>query len=300
MKSLKALSVLAALLGAIVLAPASAGAADDLSSSCVGAEAKKNLSECPGGPSKFQVGGKRPAAFKSAPPPRERKDASNAKPTNPTEAMAAGQRDSRKNRLQARSRALLITEIQGLERLYKNTPKKSADRPQLIFGFHIWESRFQFMLPRCIRVEAVAGRRHALSIQSQQFMSFFLNRFLGLGGDARPIRLAQFAQNRRTIIRPNIARQTVSLMNRHEHHIRAAVFDHQILAFIAFYRAPPHSGESSDAVIHMHHIITRLHIGIAGFGQSGAGLCLTAARLRPIPAENFCIRQQMNRLSRQL
>ena len=30
-----------------------------------------------------------------------------------TEAMAAGQRDTRKSRLKARSRALLITEIQG-------------------------------------------------------------------------------------------------------------------------------------------------------------------------------------------
>lgn len=132
MKSLKALSVLSALLGALIAAPATSAAADDLSSSCVGPDAKKHLSECPGGPSKFQVGGKRPAAFKSAPPPRERKDASNRKPTNPTEAMAAGTRDQRKNRLQARSRALLITEIQGLERLYKTTPKKSADRPQLI------------------------------------------------------------------------------------------------------------------------------------------------------------------------
>ena len=132
MKSLKALSVLSALLGALIAAPATSAAAGDLSSSCVGPEAKKNLSTCPGGPSKFTVGGKRPAAFKSAPPPRERKDASNTKPTNPTEAMAAGSRDSRKNRLQARSRALLITEIQGLERLYRSTPKKSPDRPQLI------------------------------------------------------------------------------------------------------------------------------------------------------------------------
>ena len=95
MKSLKALSVLSALLGALIAAPATSAAAGDLSSSCVGPEAKKNLSTCPGGPSKFTVGGKRPAAFKSAPPPRERKDASNTKPTNPTEAMAAGSRDSR-------------------------------------------------------------------------------------------------------------------------------------------------------------------------------------------------------------
>jgi tetratricopeptide (TPR) repeat protein len=132
MKSLKALSLIAVALGALVCAPASSRAADELSSSCVGAEAKKAISECPGGPSKFAVGGKRAAAFKSAPPPRERKDQKDIKPTNPTEAMAAGQRDTRKERLAARSRALLITEIQGLERLYKNTPKKSADRPQLI------------------------------------------------------------------------------------------------------------------------------------------------------------------------
>ena len=64
MKSLKALSVLSALLGALIAAPATSAAADDLSSSCVGPDAKKHLSECPGGPSKFQVGGKRPAAFK--------------------------------------------------------------------------------------------------------------------------------------------------------------------------------------------------------------------------------------------
>jgi TolA-binding protein len=132
MKSLKALSVLVALSCAALLAPRVARAADELSSSCVGADAKKNIKECPGGPSKFAVGGKRAAAFKSAPPPRERKDAKDIKPTNPTEAMAAGQRDTRKSRLQARSRALLITEIQGLERLYKSTPRKSPDRPQLI------------------------------------------------------------------------------------------------------------------------------------------------------------------------
>jgi len=132
MKCFKALSVLTIALGALIGRPATSAAADDLSSSCVGSEAKKNLSECPGGPSKFAVGGKRNAAFKSAPPPREVNKTKDIKPTNPTEAMAAGQRDTRKARLQARSRALLITEIQGLERLYRSTPKKSPDRPQLI------------------------------------------------------------------------------------------------------------------------------------------------------------------------
>ncbi len=50
---------------------------------------------------------------------------------NPEELTKYAERDTRKNRLQARARALLITEIQGLERLYKRTAKKSPDRPQL-------------------------------------------------------------------------------------------------------------------------------------------------------------------------
>ena len=104
----------------------------DLSSSCVGPEANKNFKECPGGPSKFVIKTKRGAAFKSAPPPREKKSQSDTKPKNPGESMAAGQRDTRKTRLKARQRALLITEIQGLERLFKRTPKRSPDRPQLI------------------------------------------------------------------------------------------------------------------------------------------------------------------------
>ena len=56
--------------------------------------------------------------FKGAPPPRELKKQTDVKPQNPTEEMAAGQRDTRTTRLKARARALLITEIQGLERLF--------------------------------------------------------------------------------------------------------------------------------------------------------------------------------------
>ena len=45
--------------------------------------------------------------------------------------MGAAQRDARKNRLQSRARALLVTEISGLENLFSSTPKGSADRVQL-------------------------------------------------------------------------------------------------------------------------------------------------------------------------
>jgi TolA-binding protein len=75
---------------------------------------------------------KRGQAFKSAPPPLDvKKRQDESKPVNPDELKKYAERDTRKTRLQARARALLITEIQGLERLYKNTPDASADKPQL-------------------------------------------------------------------------------------------------------------------------------------------------------------------------
>ncbi len=133
---IRAISFFATLCGA-ALVTLGAGAApeakmSDLSAECVGAEAPKALATCPGGPSKFEGRKKHSAAFKSAPPPIEaKKRQDDVKPVNPDELKKYAERDTRKTRLQARARALLITEIQGLERLYKNTPQKSADKPQL-------------------------------------------------------------------------------------------------------------------------------------------------------------------------
>ena len=107
--------------------------AETLSKECISEDAYKELEACPGGPQKFDIHQKRGAAFKSAPPPVEKKDRKDdLKPQNTSEAMAAGQRDERTTRLKARARALLSTEITGLERLYASTRKKSPDRPQLV------------------------------------------------------------------------------------------------------------------------------------------------------------------------
>src|SRR5262249_51945002 len=54
------------------------------------------------------------------------------KPNNPSASMNAAQRDERRNRLAARSRQLLVTEIQGLEQLFSSTPKNAPDRPKLM------------------------------------------------------------------------------------------------------------------------------------------------------------------------
>src|SRR5690606_19978067 len=71
-------------------------------------------------------------AFKTAPPPATAKAKSDYKPGDLSMLENLAERDSRKGKMQQRARALLITEIQGLERLFKQTPKDSPDRPQLV------------------------------------------------------------------------------------------------------------------------------------------------------------------------
>jgi TolA-binding protein len=136
MSSKRAVSLLA-LAASLMVSFGSARAATDskdISTECIGTEAPKVLATCPGGPEKFDIDRKKhAAAFKSAPPPQEvKKRQEDSKPVNPDELKKYADRDTRKTRLQARARQLLTTEIMGLERLYAQTKKNSADRPQLI------------------------------------------------------------------------------------------------------------------------------------------------------------------------
>jgi hypothetical protein len=118
----------------LVTGTASAAEQESSSSSnvCISAEAKKALTECPAGTMKSEGHRRTGTAFKSKPPPPERKAQKDAKPGDVSMLDQFAERDTRKGKMQARARALLITEITGLERLYKQTPKSSPDRPQLI------------------------------------------------------------------------------------------------------------------------------------------------------------------------
>jgi tetratricopeptide (TPR) repeat protein len=109
---------------------AAAGAASE----CISQQASSELNACPNnGPTTFGETGKGPkATFHSAPPPQDlKKKDQQTKPGGPTEQMEAGQRDLRRSHLAPRIRALLVTEIQGLESLFASTPKNAPDRPQL-------------------------------------------------------------------------------------------------------------------------------------------------------------------------
>lgn len=98
---------------------------------CIDDKAKQSLNACGGVQIKEFKGNKTPTTnFHSAPPPADlKKRDQQTKPNKPT--LDEAPRDERKSRLQARQRALLVTEIQGLERLFETTAKNKPDRPQL-------------------------------------------------------------------------------------------------------------------------------------------------------------------------
>ena len=101
---------------------------------CISPQATQTINTCPAGPSMEGKTGKAiSAAFHSAPPPAgsEEERTADEAPANPVD-FANAQRDERRSRLAARVRALLVTEIQGLESLYASTPKNSPDRAQLV------------------------------------------------------------------------------------------------------------------------------------------------------------------------
>lgn len=119
----------ALLLGAAPASNAAAASADV----CISQKAKDAIAECPGGKIVTSAGKKPAVSFKTAPTGVSlKKGDQQTKPTNPVASMNAAQRDERRNRLAARSRQLLVTEIQGLESLFASTSKGAADRPKLM------------------------------------------------------------------------------------------------------------------------------------------------------------------------
>jgi TolA-binding protein len=120
--------------GAVALASSSLSAAPASGAeACISDKAKAAIGECPGGKLMGNPTKKPQVSFKTAPQGVSLKKRDEiTKPTNPTESMNAAQRDERRNRLAARGRQLLVTEIQGLESLYSSTPKSAPDRPTLM------------------------------------------------------------------------------------------------------------------------------------------------------------------------
>ena len=107
--------------------------AEDARAECVSAAAKKTLAECPGGKFQSSVTKRPQVSFSTAPQGMKAKDRKDdIKPVNPSDITKTAQRDERASRLKPKVRKLLLTEIANVERLFKTTPKKDKDRPQLM------------------------------------------------------------------------------------------------------------------------------------------------------------------------
>jgi tetratricopeptide (TPR) repeat protein len=102
--------------------PAHAAAA-----SCVSPGAAERLSSCPGGTRRKATGRQKPA-FRAAPPPRAKPNAS-VSPPPPRDLPP----DPRKAPvLEKRVREFLLQELQNLGRLFARTPRRAPDRPVLL------------------------------------------------------------------------------------------------------------------------------------------------------------------------
>ncbi len=118
--------------GGSALAAETAKTAPAAGGQCISPQAHQAINECPKGAMKTEGRKRAGTAFKTAPPPATAKAKTDYKPGDLSMLENLAERDSRKGKMQQRARALLITEIQGLERLFKQTPKDSPDRPQLV------------------------------------------------------------------------------------------------------------------------------------------------------------------------
>src|ERR1700728_1052574 len=108
-----------------------ADSATSSANACITDKAKAELEVCPEGPA-LTGRPKEPDVQFHGKVEDLKRGTKEIKPNLPSEQMAAGFRDLRKTKLQQRALALLITEIQGLEGLYKTTDIGAKDRPTLI------------------------------------------------------------------------------------------------------------------------------------------------------------------------
>ena len=113
-------------------APVAASSSSSSGGVCVSETAKNALSACPGGPQLKPVQGKQPQMSFHSKVEDLKKGTKTIGIGTADVAMLAGMRDQRQSALKQRVLALLITEIQQLESLFKSTDARSKDRPMLL------------------------------------------------------------------------------------------------------------------------------------------------------------------------
>ena len=136
-----------------------------------------------------------------------------------------------------------------------------ADRGQLVGGLGEAERVLHLGLPRGVGLEGVPRCGLALGVEGDQFGGDLANRLARLRFRVGPVAAAQPAQRR--LLAADVARQLIQGVHRDVELVgllaasAAGVLQHEVLAARAADGALDHLDEPSDAVLVVHHQITR-------------------------------------------
>jgi len=162
------------------------------------------------------------------------------------------------------------------------------DGLQLVFRLDEGKTCFKIPLPGMIVLEGVSLGREAFGIQFEQVLGdldhLFAYVLLGLA----PIGAAQPGGPRWFTPRTDIAAEPVRLVDGYVELVAALVFHQQELAFRSLQCAADEAAESADAIIHVHHPIAGIEIGVGGFGGN-VGDLHPCARHGTHPAEDLTV-----------
>ena len=134
----------------------------------------------------------------------------------------------------------------------------------------------------------------ARGVEGQQLAGNLLNSFLGFGLDLLPLGRAQPIDPWGMVGHANVAAQAIGLVYGHVQLVAGSVFHQQIFALAAVQAHLYQPRKQADAVLHVHHVGTGLHIGKERLG------CHRAWTPRPPgngpgPSEDFGVGQQVER-----
>ncbi|MCH2108582.1 MAG: tetratricopeptide repeat protein, partial [Polyangiaceae bacterium] len=121
-----------AVLGVSFIGSANAATERKMSAECVTEPAYEAINACPSGAMKSEGRKRAGTSFSTMPPPPKKAKKRDARPQDMSALNNLAERDTRKGKMKARARSLLMEEVKRTDALYKTTPKGTAEHQQLV------------------------------------------------------------------------------------------------------------------------------------------------------------------------
>src|SRR5690606_41455506 len=154
-----------------------------------------------------------------------------------------------------------------------------AQSTKLILCLDIWERSLKLMLPVAVlRVSKTIDRR-PLCVKFKQFARLVLGGLACACSDSYPVLLTEPIKRWRPIIRPDVTRKPVGLLNRDIDGIAAAILDCHIFAGNVVESSPDDPAKTTDSVVDMIDIVAFRPTRIVRFRQARWTIDAAAALL---------------------